>query len=200
MAEGRQLITYQGLANLVINACKSCRNYNNLNNLPAGYANGYAIREGIGWGGGAIGVTRTTSNSIAAATDAIITNDMNNFLKNNLGIGSYLNCYVNNINYLNYLIDMAVFYTTKMCFVMSNNNGGTSNQMNSNTPNNCCIVYVTANKTYNNIRPLDKVHIQEYNGAIYTISEITAQLQTLINVMSDMNNRTLTNQITFYIG
>lgn len=203
--ENRQEVTYQQLADIVIDFIKAnCKNYPNLNNMPAYYKNGYSSTYSKQFGTYAtVNFKRTLTNTIVAVSEATIKNDMNAFLTNTLGIGSYLNTPVNNKNFFNYLCNLVSFCTTKINILTSNDfNAGdvTASGTTSKATTYTLLVYVPANTSYQNIQPLSKEGIGDATGSTYTASEIEAQLQAMLNHMSNSKLKVANNSYTFTIS
>ena len=141
--------------------------------------------------------TGTISNSVSAVDEDTIKNDINNFITNNLGMNeSQVNSVVNNKNYINFIIDMAIFYTTKVCIMTSNKSGP-------NTTSNLApiLVYIPSNTSYSNIRPIDTDSIDRQEGELTLSSnEVLTQLQAVINTVANATTRTVSNKINFSIA
>ena len=200
------LITYADIRDIVLQKCKSAiSNYQTWN--ASGFVNGtqsyneeitvgtyknYKTNTNIN-----LIFTGTISNSVSAVDEDIINNDMDNFITNNLGMdASQVNSVVNNKNYINFIIDMAIFYTTKVCMMTSNKSGP-------NTTNNLApiLVYIPSNTSYSNIRPIDTDSIDRQEGELTLSSnEVLIQLQSVINTVANATNRTVSNKINFSIA
>lgn len=139
----------------------------------------------------------TISNSVGAVADSTINTDMNNFLVNNLGMNAnQLNSVVNNKNYINFLIDMAIFYTTKVCMMTSSKSGPNTN--NNPAP---ILVYIPSNTSFSNLRPIDTTSIDTHEGElILTSPEVLTQLQAVLNAVANATIRTVSNKINFSIA
>ena len=141
--------------------------------------------------------TGTISNSVRAVDEDTIKNDINNFITNNLGMNeSQVNSVVNNKNYINFIIDMAIFYTTKVCMMTSNKSGP-------NTTSNLApiLVYIPSNTSYSNIRPIDTDSIDRQEGELTLSSnEVLTQLQAVINTVANATTSTVSNKINFSIA
>ena len=141
--------------------------------------------------------TGTISNSVRAVDEDTIKNDINNFITNNLGMNtSQVNSVVNNKNYINFIIDMAIFYTTKVCMMTSNKSG--PNTKNFLAP---ILVYIPSNTSYSNIRPIDTDSIDRQEGELtLSFNEVLTQLQAVINTVANATTRTVSNKINFSIA
>jgi len=201
---GKQLITYNDIVNIVLNYIKSnCKNYLNLNNMPAYYKNAYSVATNQAFGANVtLQLKRTLTNSISAVSEATINNDMHSFLYDVLQIGEYLDYNVNNKNYFNFLCNMAVFCYTKLGVITSNDFAvgdvkadGTVSKSNVNT----VLVYLPSNNTYNNLIPLDKTLIAMEADTLYSVNEINIQFQSLINSLKNNNVKTVSNKYNFTI-
>ena len=200
------LITYADIRDIVLQKCKSAiSNYQTWN--VDGFVNGtQSYNEEI-----TVGTyknskkdtninlifTGTISNSVRAVDEDTIKNDINNFITNNLGMNaSQVNSVVNNKNYINFIIDMAIFYTTKVCMMTSSKSGP-------NTKNNLApiLVYIPSNTSYSNIRPIDTDSIDRQEGELtLSFNEVLTQLQAVINTVANATTRTVSNKINFSIA
>lgn len=200
------LITYAYIRDKVLQQCKSAiSNYQTWN--ASGFVNGTqsynnTIKVGSYNNNGTntninLRFTGTVSNSVSAVAEITINNDINNFITNNLGMNaSQVNSVVNNKNYINFIIDMAIFYTTKVCMMTSNKSGP-------NTTNNLAsiLVYIPSNTSYSNIRPIDTSSIDRHEGELtLTSNEVLTQLQAVINAVANATTRTVSNKINFSIA
>ena len=200
------LITYAYIRDKVLQQCKSAiSNYQTWN--ASGFVNGTqsynnTIKVGSYNNNGTntninLRFTGTVSNSVNAVADITINNDINNFITNNLGMNaSQVNSVVNNKNYINFIIDMAIFYTTKVCMMTSNKSGP-------NTTSNLApiLVYIPSNTSYSNIRPIDTDSIDRQEGELtLTSNEVLTQLQAVINAVANATTRTVSNKINFSIA
>ena len=200
------LITYAYIRDKVLQQCKSAiSNYQTWN--ASGFVNGTqsynnTIKVGSYNNNGTntninLRFTGTVSNSVNAVADITINNDINNFITNNLGMNaSQVNSVVNNKNYINFIIDMAIFYTTKVCMMTSNKSGP-------NTTSNLApiLVYIPSNTSYSNIRPIDTGSIDRQEGELtLTSNEVLTQLQAVINAVANATTRTVSNKINFSIA
>ena len=195
-------ITYNYIKNLVLGYCK-----NNIYNLstndrrPAYYKNGQAYNDDKSGSGDYVvnlRFTRTTSNSVALVDESTINSELNSFLTSNLGLNeARLAKVVNDRNYMNYVIDLAIFYSTKVCLMTSNNFSIGS------TPsgNKSILVYMSSNKTFNNLRPIDTSSIDLGEGTLtLKASDVITQLQAVINTIANATTRTVSNKINFSIA
>lgn len=139
----------------------------------------------------------TISNSVNAVAEATINTDMNNFIVNNLGMNAnHLSSVVNDRNYINFVIDMAIFYTTKVCLMTSSKSGP-----NTTSNPNPILVYIPSNTTFSNLRPIDTSSIDRHEGELTLNSnEVITQLQAVINTVANATTRTVSNKINFSIA
>jgi len=200
------LITYAYIRDKVLQKCKSSiRNYQTWNvdgfmNGAQSYNNTRTVGSYNNNGTNTninLRFTGTISNSVGAVAEITINNDINNFITNNLGMNaSQVNSVVNDKNYINFIIDMAIFYTTKVCMMTSNKSGP-------NTSNNLApiLVYIPSNTSYSNIRPIDTGSIDRHEGELTLNSNVVlTQLQAVINAVANATTRTVSNKINFSIA
>ena len=202
-------VTYNSIKNLISQYCKSSqiKNYQTFN--QTGYVNGTnSFNQTITVGSYNNNGTNTNINlnflgkivnNIEAVTEDTIDNDINNFINNNLGMNNlHLERPVNDNNYMNFLLDMAIFVTTKVCLIDSNNQGPTSASQNSTVPRSI-LVYVPSNNTFNNLIPIDIASIENReNELMITAEDLIAQIQTVMNSVAN-NIRVANNKINFTI-
>ena len=197
------VITYNYIADLVKQFCKT--NSANCPNLhtPNEYRSGASHAQGITFGTYCtLKITRTVTNSIAAVAEITIENEVNSFLTDTLRMNAtQLNTEVNEKNFMNFICNLAIFVTTKMCYTTSEVLTGFDGNHNTNpSGSNSTMVYISANKTFNGLRPIDTASIDRgENTLTLTASEVVLQLQSFINTINRASDRTVSNKINFSI-
>ena len=88
-----------------------------------------------------------------------------------------------------------------MCYTTSEVLTGFDGNHNTNpSGSNSTMVYISANKTFNGLRPIDTASIDRgENTLTLTASEVVLQLQSFINAINRASARTVSNKINFSI-
>ena len=198
-----EVITYNYIANLVKQFCKThSANCPNLH-IPSEYVSGTSHSQSIAFGDYCtLNITRTVANNIVAVAEATIENEVNSFLTETLKMNTtQLNTEVNERNFMNFICNLAIFVTTKMCYTTSEAMTNFDGNHNTNpSGSNSTMVYISANKTFNGLRPIDTASINSKSGTLtLTASEVILQLQSVINAINRASARTVSNKINFSI-
>ena len=102
---------------------------------------------------------------------------------------------------MNFICNLAIFVTTKMCYTTSEAMSNFDGNHNTNpSGSNSTMVYISANKTFNGLRPIDTASINSKSGTLtLTASEVILQLQSVINAINRASARTVSNKINFSV-
>lgn len=212
-----QEITYRNIADLAIAYCKNnCANYLTITDdekFPPYFRDGYDNTAKKVFGSYCTLIMhRVLSNNVTAISDDTIEGDMTIFLEEVLNLTPANQMQkISNINYFNYLCDIAVFCTTRIGIIIADNrhlqvedrNNPKSEEIYARDDetyvNESRLVYIPGAVEYNNIIPLDINSINTTEGVEYDITEVNTQFQSLMNSLNDSNRRVVKNLYTITI-